>query len=140
MEVISFNNEFKDQIFNLLNGINNLEIDESIIKKCSILLDEKQEIKGIISYEQFGNIALIRYFIFRRDIELKYLKQLYQGLEQNIKNSFINTVIGIVNANDVKKVFEYIGFIEEDPTLLFFDETNFKKTNYKDSIIYKKVI
>lgn len=140
MQVINYSNNMKDRVFELLSNIDNLEIDDKIIEKCAILQDDNNDIKGIISYEKFDKIGLIRYFIFKRNLDLDSLAMLYQGLEKNMSDDYIRIVIGIVNSKTVKDVFEYIGFKESNPSLLYFDETAFTKTNYKDSLIYKKAI
>lgn len=140
MEVVSYNKEMKEKVIGLLQNINNLEIDENIIKNCSLLLDESKDIIGIISYEKFDKVGLIRYFIFKRNIELDSLLLLYNCLENNIKKDGIKNVIGIVNSEEVREVFEYIGFKKFDSFYLFFDETNFLKTNYRDSLVYEKSI
>lgn len=140
MRVISYDNSMKEQVFELLKNINNLEIDENIIENCSILLDDTNEINGIISYEKFDKVGLIRYFIFKRNINNSDLQLLYNHLESHIKKEGIKNIIGIVNSNEIKTVFETIGFQKFDSSLLFFDETNFMKTNYKDSLVYEKTI
>lgn len=140
MEVVSYNKEMKEKVIGLLQNINNLEIDENIIKNCSLLLDEYKDIIGIISYEKFDKVGLIRYFIFKRNIGLDSLLLLYNCLENNIKKDGIKNVIGIVNSEEVREVFEYIGFKKFDSFYLFFDETNFLKTNYRDSLVYEKSI
>ena len=99
----------------------NLEIDDKIIENCEILQDNN-DIKGIISYEKFNEIGLIRYFIFKRNLDLDSLALLYQGLEKNMRDDYVRIVIGIVNSKTIKDVFEYIGFKESNPSLLYFDE------------------
>ena len=51
-------------------------IDEEVLKNASILyLDDK--IHGIISYELFFNYALIRYFVFKKNVDLMIIKELF---------------------------------------------------------------
>lgn len=139
MQVINYSSNMKERVFELLSSIDNLEIDDKIIENCEILQDNN-DIKGIISYEKFNEIGLIRYFIFKRNLDLDSLALLYQGLEKNMRDAYVRIVIGMVNSKTIKDVFEYIGFKESNPSLLYFDETTFTKTNYKDSLIYKKTI
>ena len=43
-------------------------------------------------------------------------------------------------SEDVKEVFTFLGFKKIDKQKVFFDETIFTKTNYKDNEVYVKKI
>ena len=58
-------------------------IDEDVLKNASVLyFDDK--IYGIISYELFFNYALIRYFVFKRNVDEMIIKELFDSIEENI--------------------------------------------------------
>ena len=140
MIVEKINPNTENLVIDLLKNVNGLKIEESIIKNCLVLLNDNNDIVGTISYEKFNNYALVRYFVFKRNIQYKDLLLLYNALEKELNNKKIKTSIAIINTNEVKEVFQYLGFIEIDKKLVYFDETIFTKTNYKDNDVYIKKI
>ena len=85
MKAYKISNDTKNMVINLLSNINNLQIEERIVNNCHILLNDKDDIVGTISYEKFDNIALIRYFVFKKNITFNDLKILYNSLENELK-------------------------------------------------------
>lgn len=140
MIVEKVNNENKTMVINLLKNVNGLKIEERIIDNCLVLLNEKYDICGTISYEKYDNYALIRYFVFKRNIEYNDLLLLYQELENVLYENNISDSIAIINSLEVKEVFEYLGFTKIDNNKVYFEETIFTKTNYKDNDVYIKKI
>lgn len=140
MIVEKINTNTENLVIELLKNVNGLKIEENIIKNCLVLLNDDNDIVGTISYEKFNNYALVRYFVFKRNIDYKDLLLLYNALEKELNNRKIKTSIAIINTNEVKEVFQYLGFNEIDKKLVYFDETIFTKTNYKDNDVYIKKI
>ncbi len=140
MIVERINKESESLVIDLLKNVNGLKIEESIMKNCLVLLNDNKDIVGTISYEQFNNYALVRYFVFKRNIDYKDLLLLYNSLEKELNNKRIEASIAIINSNEVKTVFKYLGFNKIDKKLIYFDETVFTKTNYKDNDVYIKKI
>lgn len=64
-------------VIDLLKNVNGLKIEESIVNNCLLLLNDEKDILGTISYERFDRYALIRYFVFKRNINYKDLLLLY---------------------------------------------------------------
>ena len=50
-------------------------VDEDILQNASILLN-KGSIHGVVSFEIFFNYALIRYFVFKRNVDELLVKEL----------------------------------------------------------------
>lgn len=140
MKIIKYSENIKNKLIELLSNINNLLIEEDVIKNCSILINDNEDIVGLISYEQFGKVGLIRYFIYKKNIDSEYLVQLYQDLEQTLKDEGINKILGIVNSNDIKKIFLKIGFKDINCNDVFFEETVLCKSMYKNSEAYYKLL
>lgn len=140
MKVIKYNENLKEKLIELLSSINNLVVEDEVIKNCSILLNDNEDIVGLISYEQFGSVGLIRYFIYKKSIEIKYLVQLYQDLEQTLRHNNVKKILGIVNSSDIKNVFSKIGFEFIDSNDVFFEETVLSKSMYKNSEAYYKLL
>lgn len=135
-EKININN--KQMVINLLKNVNGLKIEEHILKNCHVLLDDNNDIVGTISYEKYDNMVLIRYFVFKRNMEYQDLLILYNSLEEELNNYNIENALAIINSNEVKEVFTYLGFDKIDKDKVYFDETIFSKTSYKENDVYLK--
>lgn len=140
MNVEKINKDNESMVINLLKNVNGLKIEDHIIKNCLVLLNDKNDIVGTISYEKFNYYALIRYFVFKRNIEYQDLLLLYEKLEEELKLNNMKESIAIINSEDVKEVFTFLGFKKIDKQNVFFDETIFTKTSYKDNEVYVKKI
>lgn len=140
MIVEKINSDNNTMVINLLKNVSGLKIEEHILNNCLVLLNDKYDICGCISYEEFDKLALIRYFVFKRNIEYTDLLLLYQSLEQELVKNKINENIAIINSNEVKEVFEYLGFTKIDKDRVYLEETVFSKTNYRGNEVYVKKI
>lgn len=138
MRTTKINDELMNMVINLLKNVNGLTIENEILNNCHILLNDKEDIEGTISYEKYDKIAIIRYFVFKRNVSFDDLLLLYQSLENELIDINIDNSLAIINSNEVKEVFEYLGFKKIDKNKVFFDETQFIKTNYKDNDVYLK--
>lgn len=140
MKVEKVNNNTEAMLVNLLKNVKGLKIENHIINNCLLLLDERDDIAGTISYEQYGNYALIRYFVFKKNTNFIDLFSLYQYLENDLKNNNVKETIAIISSNEVEDVFTNLGFKEIDKNKVYFDETLFENTIYKNNKIYAKKI
>lgn len=140
MRAEKISNDTRNMVINLLSNIENLKLEDNIIDNCCVLLKDNGNIVGTISYEKYNNIALIRYFVFKKNIELDSLLLLYNCLQDDLSKKEIKDVIGIVNTEEVKSVFEYLGFEMIDKEKVYFDETKFDKTNYNQCDVFHKFV
>lgn len=140
MKVEKINSDTKAMVINLLNNVNGLTLESKIVDNCQVLLNDKNDIVGTISFEKFNNYALIRYFVFKRNVDVNDLKLLYNNLEKDLKKMNIIKTFAIINSEEVKRVFEWLDFLKIDKEKVFFDETIFSKTSYKDNDVYIKKI
>lgn len=140
MKVEKVNNNTEAMLVNLLKNVKGLKIENHIINNCLLLLDERDDIAGTISYEQYGNYALIRYFVFKKNTNFIDLFSLYQYLENDLKNNNVKETIAIISSNEVEDVFTNLGFKEIDKNKVYFDETLFENTIYNNNKIYAKKI
>lgn len=140
MRAEKISNDTRNMVINLLQNINNLKLEDNIVDNCCVLLKDDGNIVGTISYEKYQKIALVRYFVFKKNIELDNLLLLYNCLEKELKENKIYDVIGIINSDEVKSVFEFLGFKMIDKNQLYFDETVLSKTNYKQCDVFLKNI
>ncbi len=139
MEIKLFNKNIKDKVYHFLENVKGLVIDDNIVNNASVMLEE-DEILGMISFEKFGYIGLIRYFIFQRTITDIYTIELLNNLMEKARNEDVTTLISIINNLEVEEIFVLLGFQEVDKENVFFDETIFSNTEYKDSKVFIKKI
>ena len=83
MRAEKISNDTRNMVINLLSNIENLKLEDNIIDNCCVLLKDNGNIVGTISYEKYNNIALIRYFVFKKNIELDSLLLLYKYVYNN---------------------------------------------------------
>ena len=140
MRAEKISNDTRNMVINLLSNIENLKLEDNIIDNCGVLLKDNGNIVGTISYEKYNNISLIRYFVFKKNIELESLLLLYNCLQKDLSEKEIKDVIGIVNTEEVKSVFEYLGFEMIDKEKVYFDETQFNKTSYNQCDVFHKFV
>ena len=69
MKVEKISNETNSMVINLLKNVKGLSIESKIVENCHVLLNEKNDIVGTISFEKYNNYAIIRYFVFKRNID-----------------------------------------------------------------------
>lgn len=114
-------------------------IDDEVLKNASVLyLDNK--IYGIISYELFFNYALIRYFVFKRNVDEMIVKELFDSIEETVAQNEIDYIFSLVNQNDIYNLFSSLDFKEISKDDVFLEEQNFKNSKFKDTkLMIKKI-
>ncbi len=114
-------------------------VDDEVLKNASVLyLDDK--IYGIISYELFFNYALIRYFVFKRNVDELVVKELFESLEENVNKKDIEYIFSLVNQGDIYNLFTSLDFKEISKDDIFIEEQNFENSKFKDTkLMIKKI-
>lgn len=124
-----------DKVMNFLHGVHALkEIEEELFNNAVIIVNN-DEVVGMITYELFRQKALIRYFIFDKDIEEKYLIDMYEKFFQNLQEKNIGKVFVIINNENVKQMFIDLGFREFPKDSFFLTEESILETKYKNAIV-----
>lgn len=114
-------------------------IDEDILKNASILyLEEK--IYGIISYELFFNYALIRYFVFKRNVDELIIRELFDTIEQRVAENDVDYIFSLVNQNDIYNLFTSLNFKEVNKDDIFIEEQIYQNSKFKDTKLMIKQI
>ena len=67
------------------------QIDEDVLKNASVLYRDNK-IYGIISYETFYNYALVRYFVFKRNVDEMVVKELFDSIVDSIGEKDIDYI------------------------------------------------
>ena len=122
-------------VMDFLQGVHTLgEIEEDLFENAVIILSEN-EIVGMITFEMFRNKALIRYFIFDKDVEESYLVEMYEKFFDNLKKHNMNRVFVIINNDNIKQMFINLGFNEFPKESFFLTEESIINTKYKGATV-----
>ena len=109
------------------------------MKNASVLYLE-DKIYGIISYELFFNYALIRYFVFKRNVDEMIVKELFESVEENVNKRDIDYIFSLVNQGDIYNLFSSLDFKEISKDDIFIEEQNFENSKFKDTkLMIKKI-
>lgn len=134
MEIVDVNELNITKAETFLKGIVE-KVDEKVLENASLLIDNGKII-GMMSFECFGKLALIRYFVFTKMIDEKNLYNLFNNVITKAKKKNIHKVLSFVENEDTIPLFAYLGFTEIDKKYVFIDERNIMKTDSKDAIVY----
>ena len=96
----------------LLNVPTIKKVDEEILKKA-VVLSKNGEIYGVVSYEMIENYALIRYFVYKRNIDMDLLKELFSLLEEKLIKNNIYYILSLVENEQLFSLFSSLGFAED---------------------------
>jgi hypothetical protein len=124
-----------EKVMLFLQGVHSLkEIEEELFENAVIIIGD-DEIVGMITYELFRQKALIRYFIFEKEVEEKYLIEMYEKFFNSLRDKEINRVFVIINNDTIKDMFLNLGFNEFPKADFFLTEESILQTKYKDAIV-----
>lgn len=133
MQVENINESNAEIIRNFIKRVPTIkEIDEDVLKNIVVLKDDIS-IKGIISYETYIDLGLIRYFIFQKDVSFKDLKELFNVLLEKAKKENIKILLSVVDQKELLEFFNNLGFIPYSVDDIYIDETSLGNTVYKNA-------
>ena len=112
-------------------------IDNKILKNACIALDD-DKIVGCISYEEYSSKGLIRYFVFKKALDLDYLDQLVEKLKENALMNNIKEFVCVAENEQIKELFSNLDFMDVKEKYIFVDEESVINTNFKNSSFLKK--
>lgn len=128
------NKEKKDKLIMYLKKHGFDSIEEDILKNMVFLYYE--DVFGTISFEIFGKIALLRYFIYSDSISFSNVKKMFKNLCNNISYNKCEKIMCICD-DSIKDVFIELGFNHLEEDLVFIDELSLSKSNnYKNKKAY----
>ena len=129
-----------DKIKTFLCGVPDIkEFDEDVLKNASILY-KNGEIFGVVSFEQFFNYALIRYFVFKRSVEDMVIKELFDSIVENIAEHKIEYIFSLVNNRDIYELFSSLEFVEANKEDVFLEEISVENSKLKDTKLMLRTI
>lgn len=139
MEIVNVTADTYREVEDFLKTVKGVKIDVDVIMNASMALDQG-EIKGIISFECFGNIGLIRYFIFKQILDETIIKSLFNSLRMTASSKGINKIIAYISNVDTIPIFDFLGFKQSLIQNIYIEEEKYKEITAKDPIIYEYVI
>lgn len=133
MLVENINDDNALLIKNFIQRIPNLDVEEDILSKATIL-KEAESVKGMISYETYFDKGLIRYFIFQKDVSFDNLTNLFNKMLENAQKDGIKMIITVIQQNELILFFEQLGFTTISVDDIYIGETSLKNTIYAQAI------
>ena len=115
-----------------LESIPSIKSVEKDIVKNAICASENEKILGVVSYEKFNYYGLVRYFVFKRTLEIKIIEELFKTLTSKAREDNLIKLISVVNNKDVFSLFEGLGFSLIDEDILYIDEKQFLSDDNKN--------
>ena len=136
MEFLSVSEENKDEVVEFLQEVSlACDINEEALLNGELVYDK--QIIGTISFEEFNDNALIRYFIFRQPINDEVVLELFDRITRKARNKQIKSLIAIVVKREARAVFKRIGFYEIVSDDVYIDEVNLNETKFKNAVVLK---
>lgn len=100
-------------------------VNEEIIAH-SILIKNDKDVIGMVSYEKFDTLGIIRYFIYNHQINPDLLVNMFFELYASAKAAGVDQLISMANQPYACQLFELLGFVEVK-----------KPVNQEDSDLFK---
>ena len=130
IEMINDNNY--DKITSFLSSvpsINSIE-DDVVLNTVAIIDDDK--VLGSVSFEIYDSNALIRYFVFKRNIDNTYINNMIEKLCALARNKNISNIVCIADSKVVYDLFLEFGFVEIEDNI-FINEDKKSNSNYSNA-------
>lgn len=87
------------------------EVNEDIMSH-SVLIKKEEDVIGMVSYEKFDTLGIIRYFIYNHQVNPDLLVSMFFELYASAKAAGIDQLISVANQPYACQLFELLGFIE----------------------------
>ena len=101
-----------DHVLDFMKRVTTLEtVNDGIIEQ-SILIKESDKVTGMVSFESFDQVGMIRYFIYDQHIVPDLLVNMFFELYRCAKEKEINQLVAIASHPYARQLFEVLGFVE----------------------------
>lgn len=134
------NDFYKDKALMFLKSVPSIEnVDSGILDNAVIALED-DKVVGCISFEEFDDKALVRYFVFKKVLATNYLEMLLSKLEEKAKSKKMDMLVCIAENLQIEELFKTLGFEQINSNLIFINEEHIKNTNFKNSLFLNKYL
>jgi hypothetical protein len=139
-DIYSISEDKIEDLSKFLKSVESInDIDTEVVKN-GVYISEGTDILGMVSYEGFNNFGLIRYFEFKKNLDMNNIVNMFEILkEKSIKNG-IKYLFSIINEEKIMNLFKGLGFNIIDKNYFFIEEKNVLNTKYKDSTILMNIL
>lgn len=136
MEIISVDKNNISLVTKFLKSLEIIkDINEDVVMNGEYVYDE--EIIGFLTYEEFNKIGLIRYFVFKKQVEKQIINELFAMVASKAKLKGIQIFITLVVKDEAIEIFKRLGFAATKSEDIFIEELNIRETRFKDAIVLK---
>ena len=90
-------------------------VNPQIIEQ-SILIKQFDKVSGMVSFEAFDQVGIIRYFIYDQNIVPDLLVNMFFELYRSAKEKEINQLVAITSHPYARQLFGLLGFVEMKKT------------------------
>lgn len=130
-KINEFNKKMLEEFIKRIPSIK--EIEEDILDNMFIVRNDAN-VLGMISYENYIDKGLIRYFIFQKDVEFDDLKMLFKKMELKAIEDKIKYLITVIEEKELMYFFERLEFNRIDINKIYLFETALVDTIYSNAI------
>ncbi len=131
-EIQNVNETNFQQAFNFLNSVPSIATIDNEILKNGVIVFLQNKVIASISFEIFDNIGLIRYFVFKRDLDNIVLNHLLDALTDNAIKMNIKKLICVADNEQIEDLFKEFNFKTLDKKI-FINEEEVSKSNFSNS-------
>ena len=110
MEILKVSDKMLNKIEEFLLKLDTIKnIEKSFLLNGIVILDN-DEIKGYMTYEEYVDYGLIRYFVFQKDIEFNYVRTMLKELARNASANEIKSFIALGKTDEIVELFTVLDF------------------------------
>ncbi|MDE7105898.1 MAG: hypothetical protein K2O22_01880, partial [Anaeroplasmataceae bacterium] len=122
IRVEKINESILNQAIEFLSSVPSIDkIDEKILNNACIAYDD-DKIVGCISFEEFSEKGLIRYFVFKKVLSLDTLEELLHVLESSAKEKGLKMLVCIAECSQIEDLFKSLEFYPIRESKVFINE------------------
>ena len=102
-----------DLVLEFMKKVTTLETVNPQIIEQSILIKQFDKVSGMVSFEAFDQVGIIRYFIYDQNIVPDLLVNMFFELYRSAKEKEINQLVAITSHPYARQLFNLFFFIDQ---------------------------
>ncbi len=137
MKIININEKMIKKVENFLLKLDSIkEVETKILGNGVVILDDN-DICGYMTFEEYVEYGLIRYFIFQKDIDFNNVIDMFHQLTENAREKNIESFIAIGKNQEVVDLFNVLEFYQVDSDNIVINNQRLQGTNLEKATILK---